>query len=334
MDNSYEEGFTLSDQMIERTLDVMKRYEFDKVRLFCNKKLNIKSLAPAFALRDFLRFINVDVEIIVENTKHIPEEFTGVLTELDCKRYLAISVDCQKETDIENDYYRESTTLLNVYSPMSTKGFGVLNFKRDDVSGTSEYLVGEFLNYCKENNLEIPESVIEWLYLGIIGATRRFGVNIKKNTMMVAKQLIDMGVDYAKVNYIYEKHDLRTVRVQEVILNNMVEKEHYLYAIIKLDEYEGKFNNYDFSKALNLFKNISGCYIAAAFVEQPDQTYKFLLRTNDYYKANVKLVARKNNGNGDDQLGVAVIQPFDIDKAIEDIKLACLKIEAKEEKQV
>lgn len=321
----------MQDQMIERIIDVMERYKFKNIRIFCNKKMTAKSLAPAFALNEFLQYIGLDSMLIVENKEDMPIKYEKVIGKPDLERYLAIAVDCQKETDIENEFYRESTTLLNVYSPLSTKGYGVLNFKTENVSGTSEYMVAELMDYCVKNDLALPINIAEWLYLGIIGATRRFGTNIKKNTMLVAKQLIDLEINYGKVNYIYERCETTALRCQEVILRNLIEKDHYVYAIIKLSDYDGLFGENDFYKALNAFRNISESYMVALFIEQSDETFKALLGTNDYYKANVRHIARKNNGDGDNYTAEAVIQDFDLSKMIGDIEIACERIGQKEE---
>lgn len=316
----------MSDNLIVRTLDVMNRYDFKNIRIFCNKKLSTKSLAPAFALNEFFKYIGIDSKVVINKQDDLSNIYTDSIPNIDLNRFLAITVDCKKEIEIENEDYRYSSTLINIVSPLHSKGYGVLNFKSDTVSGTSEYLVDEIFDYCKENELIVPINVAEWLYLGIIGTTRRFGANIKSNTMLVAKQLIDYGIDYGKICFLYEKQNISTIRCQEMILRKMVEKPNYIYAIVSFGEYENKYTPKDFARALSLFKNIDDCYMTALFVEQEDETYKVLLASNEYYKADVKHVARKNNGDGEDLYGEAIIQDFDINKVLGDIELACEKI--------
>lgn len=316
----------MSDNLIIRTLDVMERYDFKNIRIFCNKKLNTKSLAPAFALNEFFTFIGVNSKVVINKQDDLSNIYENSISNIDLNRFLAITVDCKKEVEIENDDYRCSSTLINIVSPLHSKGYGVLNFKSDTVSGTSEYLVEEIFSYCKENGLSVPIEVAEWLYLGIIGTTRRFGANIKANTMLIAKQLIDYGIDYGKICFLYEKQNISTIRCQEMILRKMVEKPNYIYAIVPFVEYENKYSQKDFTRALSLFKNIDDCYMTALFVEQEDETYKVLLASNEYYKADVKHVARKNNGDGEELYGEAIIQDFDINKVLGDIELACEKV--------
>lgn len=319
----------MSDNLIIRTLDVMERYDFKNIRIFCNKKLSTKSLAPAFALNEFLQHMGIDSKVVINRQDDLSDIYTDSIPNIDLNRFLAISIDCKKEIEIENNDYRNSSTLINIVSPLHSKGYGVLNFKSDLVSGTAEYLVDEIFSYCKENQMDVPMSVAEWLYLGIIGTTRRFGANIKQNTMLVAKQLIDYGIDYGKVCFLYEKQNISTIRCQEMILRKMIEKPNYIYAIVPLCEYENKYSQKDFTRALSLFKNINECYMTALFIEQDDETYKVLLASNEYYKADVKHVARKNNGEGEDLYGEAIIQDFDVNKVLGDIDLACEKINKK-----
>ena len=93
----------MSDNLIIRTLDVMERYDFKNIRIFCNKKLSTKSLAPAFALNEFLQHMGIDSKVVINRQDDLSDIYTDSIPNIDLNRFLAISIDCKKEIEIENN---------------------------------------------------------------------------------------------------------------------------------------------------------------------------------------------------------------------------------------
>ena len=319
------------NNLIESIKTTMDMYNLDSVMIFINKKATTKSFGPAFALKEALLLEEIDTDVIVtkETKINMKEGYPEVILEPKTKHFLSICVDCKKESEIECDAYKNSLVLFDVFGPLVTKGFGVLNFKASAVSCTAEVLFNELSSYYKKTNQEFPKEVAQWLYIGMLGGTKRFGTNIKKNTLLTAKTLLDLGVDYKMANHFYEKKTTTSLRAQEIILNHTTEYPHCLCAKIPYSSnWSEMLTEKNFADALEYFKNIDRIYVTCIMLERNDGTYKVFWRASDYYNCNVEYLARKAMGEGDEKFATAIIQAFDPDKVAKEAHQYTTKIHA------
>lgn len=310
------------ENMINGIQKALLTHNFKSVVIFCNKELTAKTLGAAFGLSEFLKSINIKSDVFIKNRAEVKEGYPEFISTITEPHFLAVCVDCKRITDIETDDYKKSTMLVNIYGPINVKSFGVLNYLAYGVSCSSEIIHKEIDEYCKERNTEYPVSVAQWLYVGLIGGTKRFSNNIKANTMLVAKQLLDFKIDYKQANYMFEKKKSTVLKSQEIILNKMQRDGRIAYAIINKEDINPKLDLSDFKNAIYIFRHIDDIDVWCIFLQSEGKGYDVLLQGKESAEFKLKSVARKNNGDGDNLTAVAHIMSFDINKVISDINLA------------
>ncbi|MEG1299884.1 MAG: DHH family phosphoesterase [Erysipelotrichaceae bacterium] len=313
--------------LIEKT---MKMHYLDSVSIFCNKQKTMKSIGAALALSEFLNSISIPSNVIIENTEKLSLE---TFQPQDCKinplhlisntplseHFLAICVDCKRIYDIESTIYQESFVLMNIFGPLVAKGFGVLNFIQKDVSCSAEIIYKELKNYCIKANKKLPVQVANYLYLSLLTGTKQFSANIKKETFLIAKELLNEGADYHEATYAVSKKSVEVLKCQEVLLKEITIEEHIAYVVLDI-ETSSQFSTADFAATLEVFQNIGNIYVWVIFLERENR-YDVILESNSTYKYNVGYVAKKNNGTGEITEAYANIEKTDISKLLGDVKL-------------
>lgn len=244
------------ENMINGIKKALSTHNFSNVVVFCNRDLNAKTLGAAFGLSEFLKSIDIKSEVFIKNRSSVKVGYPDSISKLTEPNFLAVCVDCKRITDIETEDYKQSTMLLNVYGPINVKSFGVLNYLSSGVSCSSEIIFKEIDEYCKGQGAAFPVHVAQWLYVGLIGGTKRFSNNIKANTMLVAKQLLDLKIDYKEANYMFEKKKSTVLKSQEIILNKMQRDNNIAYAVINKEDYSPKLDMDDFKHAIYTFRHI------------------------------------------------------------------------------
>lgn len=310
------------DNMITGIKKAMTTHNFKNVVIFCNKELNAKTLGAAFGLSEFLKSIDIKTDVFVKNTNELKAGYPETINQITIPHFLAVCVDCKRITDIETDDYKKSTMLVNIYGPINVKSFGVLNYLSPSVSCSSEIIFKEINDYCKSEAKEVPVHVAQWLYVGLIGGTKRFSNNIKANTMLVAKQLLDLKIDYKQANYMFEKKKSTVLKSQEVILNKMQRDGKIAYAIINKEDISPKLDLDDFKHAIYTFRHIEDIDVWCIFLQSEGKGYDVLLQGQESAEYKLKSVARKNNGDGENLAAIAHVMAFDINKVLSDIQLA------------
>lgn len=317
-----QEGLTEMENMITGIQDALKTHNFGSVVIFCNKDLTAKTLGSAFALSEFLKTLNIKSNVFIKNRAEVKEGYPEFISVIREPHFLAICVDCKRITDIETDDYKKSTMLLNIYGPINVKSFGVLNFLAHGVSCSAEIIYKEIADYCDRNRVVFPTPVAQWLYVGLIGGTKRFSNNIKPNTMLVAKLLLDMKIDYKQANFMFEKKKSTILKSQEIILNKMQRDGRIAYAIVNKDDITPKITLSDFKSAIYVFRHIEDIDVWCIFLQTDAKGYDVLLQGKESAEFKLRSVARKNNGDGDNLTAIAHIMNFDIGKVLADINHA------------
>lgn len=310
------------ENMINGIHKALVTHNFKSVVIFCNKELTAKTLGSAFALSEFLKSINIKSDVFIKNRSEVKEGYPDFISTITDPHFLAVCVDCKRITDIETDDYKKSTMLLNIYGPINVKSFGVLNYLSYGVSCSAEIIFKEIDDYCKLADIPFPVTVAQWLYVGLIGGTKRFSNNIKSNTMLVAKQLLDLKIDYKQANYMFEKKKSTILKSQEIILNRMQRDGRIAYAVINKEDINPKLDLSDFKNAIHVFRHIDDIDVWCIFLQSEEKGYDVLLQGKESAEFKLKSVARKNNGDGDNLSAVAHIMSFDINKVLFDINLA------------
>lgn len=107
-----------------------------------------------------------------------------------------ISLDCGSIDRLgpAEKYFKEAKSTINIDHHISNTFFAKENYVLPDASSTCEVLYGIFVDE------EIDKAVAEALYMGIAHDTGVFKhSNTKKNTMIVAGNLIEKGIPFSKL---------------------------------------------------------------------------------------------------------------------------------------
>jgi len=312
--------------LIEDIKEIMKIHNLDSVSIFGNKKNKNKSIASAVALALFLNKLNIRTNVIVENEDGL--SFSHYLIQKGplSEHFLAIAVDSKKPIDIENKIYNKSFILLNIYGPLNAKGFGIINYVKPNVCGAAEVIYEQLSLTCEQLNIDMGEDVATYLYMSLLAATKLFSTNIRTNTFMVAKELLNRGMNYQNAYFLLTKKPPEVLRCQEIILKKMVQEKTMAFAVLTREE-SCKYKKQDYIDAINAFRNIGNISAWAVFLDYEDKTYTVLLQSDSSYKYDISKVARKNKGEGTETEAEAYIQKFDVEKVLDDIRLLLFKKE-------
>lgn len=318
MSNELEAINKTQSNCIEGILHLMKFHEMDAVRIFPHRSLSIKTLGAAFALADFLKSIDINCEVVVEHYEDVKKGLPEVEHKISTKNFLAVAVDCRKQGDIENLLYQETYILLTVFGPCATKSFGVLDFVKKDVCGAAEIIYQDIMEYCKDNNMDMPLSTAQFLYLSIIGGTKRFGNNIRSNTFNVVQHLLSLGVDYRLANELSDYKNEKILKCQSLILKNLKKHDKVMTVLIPVEELTDDLRLTDFKDALDTFRCVKEVLVWVCLIENSDHYFHVFLQGKETNSFPVSRIAIKNNGTGEHADAECIIPISDFNKILHD----------------
>ena len=296
----------------------MKRHKFEKVCVFINNTYDIKSISTAFGLCEFLRSIGIDSDVIVKNPARMKDFYSGTKKEED-RKFMAVAIGCKYQNDIESNEYFKTYVLFNVYGPLKTKGYGVLNYTDQDVSCTAEIVFNHINEYAKETGCEIPQKVAQHLYTALIAGTKRYGSNIKSNTFTVAQELVNHGANYKWANYLCEKKNPIVLEVQNILFKHLVRQDRIVYAIVPEKELTNDISLEDIADTLQTFKKVDKVEFWIVFIEKDDGYYNVIIQSKDINPYSAFAVAIKNNGIGTEKTARCCILKQDVNKLLNEV---------------
>lgn len=195
----------------------------------------------------------------------------------------------------------------------------------DDKASSASQMIIEF---AFKNNLKIPESAAEKLYMGVVGDTGRFLYNYTtvKTFELVYKLLDKTNIDFVSLYPQMYLRNLNDIKFSSFITNNMTVTENKL-AFIKLDDKTLKEHNVDASTAGNLINNFDNIEDILVTIFCSEDV------ANNYIKCSIRSrgpiineVAQKFNGGGHALASGAKLKSFEeCDLLIKALDEACKK---------
>lgn len=308
--------------LIEDIIIYQERHSLDKVCLFLDRNYDIKTVSSAFALYEFLNDIGISCDIIAGRPDQLKEFYTNITKKKATGRFLGVTVGCKDLLSIDPyANYKDTFVLFNVFGPLKTKGFGVLNYTSGDVSCTAEIVFNQIFAYAEKHNIQLTKNIAQHLYTALIAGTKRYGSNIKKNTFVVAKQLLDLGADYKLANYLCERKNPLVLQIQEKIFKTLVRADRICYAFIKETELPKGTTMNILQDTLSLFKKVDKIDVWVLFIDRGYGYYNVVLQGKEINPFDLDVVARKNNGSGDHTTGQCSIRHCDVNKVLDEIRL-------------
>lgn len=311
--------FMARDNLIEDILVYKERHAFEKVSLFLHKDYEIKNVSAAFALSEFLNENSIPCEVIASKPEKLKEIYKGTKRKATGK-FLAVAIGCKEIGYIDPANYQDTFVLFQAYGPIKTKGYGVLNYTSNDVSCTAEIIFNQIYAFAKKNDLTISKNVAQHLYTALVAGTKRYGSNIKANTFVVAKVLLDLGADYKAANYFCEKKDPLVLQIQEMIFKTLVRKDRICYAFLKEKDLPEGTTMDILQDALSLFKKVDKIDVWILFSDRGYGYYNVVLQGKEINPFSLEIVARKNNGIGDKTTGQCSIRHNDVNKVLSEVE--------------
>ncbi len=309
----------MKKNLITDIRSVLSIHELYAVSIFGSSKHINKSAAASVGLALFLNKEGIPTNVIFDKPENIPFSHELIQKKPLHQNFLSIFIDVKKVEDAESQEYKESFVLLNILAPCASKGYGIVNYVANDLSGGAEVIFKEIKEYCSHTNKEIDSEVATYLYMSLLAGTKQFSSSIKPKTFNTAKELLNCGANTEIANYLISKKGLDALKCQELILKNMVQDKQVAYAIISIPD-SIKYSEHSYIQALDTFKNIGNIAIWALFLDRGD-TYKVLLESESSYRYDVSRIARKSSGEGDVLEATAEVQKFDLNKVLSDINI-------------
>lgn len=305
--------------LINDIIENLKIHKLNTVSIFGCDSCITKSVSASLALAKFLKQIDIPCNVIVKNKEELTIEDDLIQDAPLSEHFMAISIDAKTVDAIENDSYKYSNLLLNVYGPAINKGYGVINYVQKEVNGAAEILYQEINTYCEQENIIFPADTATYLYLSILAGTKQFSFGVKKNTFLITRELLNKGTNYKDAYYMFVKKPEAVLKCQELILRSMKQADGIAYTIIN-EALAHPYKIIDFKNALDGFRNIGNIAVWVVFIQYKNQ-YHVLFQSDSTYRYNVAKPAKKNGGDGNPSDGYALIQSFDISKVLDDVKL-------------
>lgn len=307
----------MDGNLIKDTQYMMRLHNLSSVSIFCGEKNLAKSTSAALALALYMNKAGIKTNIVIESREGINLE-NELFQEAPLTDYfLAISVDAKKIGEIENNQYQKSNIILNVYGPINTKGFGILNYVSNNVCGAAEIIYYHIHEHAMANNLDIDSQISTYLYISLLSATKCFTANIKENTFTIAKELLRLGMDYKAAAFVISKKPFEVLKCQELILKEMKQRDNMAYTILNKKDGQ-EYTVATFATALDSFRNIGNIFVWVLFIEN-DDTYDVILQGNKSTSNALPKIARRLGLELSDSDAHFEIQKFDIHRILNEI---------------
>lgn len=301
--------------------------ESKKICLLSHKNPDGDSLGSIFAIHEYLKSLNKNVDIFIDgkipyNYKFIIPENTINYTYNDTDYDTTIILDCgdiQRLGKFKNILNKSKTSVCIDHHVTNTE-FADINLIDDKISSTGELLYTIFIN-LKTN---ISKKIAEYLYISIITDTGRFTYsNTTSNTYTIAGELLNLGVDNEYINNML--YNSKPVNVVKTFIDCISNIEFYfsnklgITAVTRDSLEKNNIHIDDIDGIVEFIREINEVKIACVLKEVSNNNIKVSLRSKN--NIDVSKIAQKYNGGGHKYAA-----GFTINMNVNDAKLEIIKI--------
>ena len=214
------------------------------------------SVCSCLALAEFLNNNKKKAKVLIEDKDldiiawHKNTRFlTNSIKE---KSYFFISLDLneKKRLGVFENFFDNAQTTFNIDHHENNRLEATHTLFDCDMSSTCE-MIYNLIKFDKNN---FTKNICEYLYSGILNDTNCFARRLTKNTLKIAQNLINFGIDYKYIiNKTYAECSLYQLKALAEIVNNL-KFENFYYAII--------------DKSKDVFKNLTHNQIVKKLAEE------------------------------------------------------------------
>lgn len=187
---------------------------------------------------------------------------------------LIICVDTANTARIDGEIEFGKVPILKIDHHPNLEPYGTDNYVFTDSPATSAILLDFFLYIEKTLKLVIPESVLERLYVGIVGDTGNFSYGVGLNTAFFANiGILFERIDTKKMLQKFYEKTIEEVRFKG-FLSSQVQKGKYGFTFVEFssDDAATYQVSLDFATGLvNLLSEVEGTKVWATFCEDKQE---------------------------------------------------------------
>lgn len=315
------------ENLILHTLYLLSTGRYTSVSLFLNKRMAVKDVASALALKHFFEENGIIANIIgaKENVEQysIPLRYRTEIEEYPrTPSFISILLSCKNEDDISGKAYSRS---FEVYcysvNPKSASKFGI---KRSLGRGScvSELLVPD----CLEVRDMFPDKycfsprVAAEFYLAMLYGTDGHRRNLYTSSLDTFKLLLENNADYRNANVMFSEAPAVTLKIVPAIVEHMTIEDGIATAVIPSKDMPEGWSKEAVEAAVKAHKNTDRINLWMVCVEQNDGSYYTVLQTKDSCDCDLTKIFAKKDGYGNEYSCHCIIRSDDIMILKKDLK--------------
>lgn len=307
--------FSLTHEYIENNF-------YDGVVIFLSEMLPEKDIVASIALKHFFIDNGIHAEICVKMEHCIkfsvdPKYYLEFVEVPSLSNFLAYTVGCGHEYEIENQEYRASTEAFNIMtSNRDIVRFGVKNLISADGICVADVIYPEM----KNSGLIISREVITELYLAMLCATEKYERKVYGTSLRTMSELMKDGADYKDANVRFGSMPLAVLECHALMHKYLKVNGDMARIIVPFGAASKECTRLVWEKAVKAYRNTDDINIWCVQIEEEDGAYYSIVQAKSNQGFDLTRVARRNNGNGTECFIRCIIYSFDLDKLTHDIR--------------
>jgi len=315
------------ENLILHTLYLLSTGRYTSVSLFLNKRMAVKDIVSALALKHFLEENGIAANIIgsgesAEQYK-VPVRYRKEIEEWpSTPSFISILLSCRNEDDISSRAYSRS---FEVYSysvnPKSASKFGI---KRSLGRGAcvSELLVPDCLEVRDmfPDRYKFSSKVAGEFYLAMLYGTDGHRRNLYTSSLDTFRLLLENGADYRSANALFSEAPAVTLKIVPAIVEHMSIEDGLAAAVIPSSDMPEGWTEEGVDAAVKAHRNTDRIRVWLVSVEQKDGCYYTVLQTRDDCSCDLAKAVSGNNGPEEDSFCRCIVHEKDIGKLKKDLK--------------
>lgn len=194
------------------------------------------SICSCLALAEWLSLNKKTAYVLVKSgDENLIDWFGGsnlIKNKIDDEKYNFIALDLNDMTRLGDFYegFKSANYSINIDHHQGNDYQANLTISQPNMSSTCE-IIYEIIK--SEKIAQLKKSICELLYSGMMNDTNCFSRRLSKNTMKIAQNLINCGVDYARIiKQTYSSRTLYSFKALAKIVSEINVKDGIYYSVI------------------------------------------------------------------------------------------------------
>lgn len=286
-----------------------------------HKNPDMDSIGSTLSLVYFLNKLNKRAMLLLENKEYENFEFLRnnrlITDKVNEENYIFFLMDSNKKErlGVFERYFDNATYTFNIDHHENNKNESDYVLSDSKISSTCE-MVYRLINLF---NKKMDKKIAELLYAGIITDTNCFLNNVTSDTLKIAGNLLDFGIDY---NHIIRKFYLDKNKDEFEVLKNMINNivyDVFFYIIIdkNKDIYRHISYNTIVKKIVPTILQYDEINMLATIIVK-DKNVRISLRSNNF--VDVEKIAKEFGGGGHKAAAAFQVENIEVEEIIKKIK--------------